>query len=103
MLHDTRLDDLGGEIDNGADYSPRLDGARDYTAGIDALQMHLFEEPPGDAVLHADDGGLRSEQRLQTRRKIDQAVGLDSEKDDVGRADLFQIPAHRWARFEIAL
>ena len=65
--------------------------------------MHPFEEPPGHAVLHRDDGGLGSEQRRKARRQIDQAVSFDSEKDHVGWADRSQDPRHRRARLEIAL
>ena len=88
------LGDVGREVGERSDHAPRLDRRGDDAARIDALEPQAveltavaLEVPPRDAVLRADDDGVRAEERAQRRRQRGQAVRLDAEKDDVGRAD----------------
>ena len=83
----------------------RLDGRRDHAAGIDALEPQPvqlaadpLEIPPRDAVLRADDDGVGPEERRERRREAGQAVRLDAEEDDVGRADRREIAGRRRGR-----
>ena len=66
--NDARLDDLGREIGQRPDDAPWLDRRRDDAARIDALEAQPFQLaadalkiPPRDAVLRADDDGVRTE------------------------------------------
>ena len=101
VMNDARLDDVRGEIGERADDPARLDGGRDHAAGIDALEPQAvelaavpLEIPPGDAVLRADDHGVRPEQRPQARRQGGQAVRLDAEEHDVRRSDRREVAGH---------
>ena len=92
VVDDAGLGDVGGEVGQRSDDAPRLDRRGDDAARIDALEPQpvelaadALEIPPRDAVLRADDDGVRAEQRPQLRRQRGQAVRLDAEEHDVGR------------------
>ncbi len=59
--------------------------------------------PPRNAVLQANHGGLRTEQRLQARGEIDQTVRLHAEENGVGFAYRFEISGCVGMRLEIAV
>ena len=68
--------DLGGDIDGGADRPLGPERGGDRPAGIDGLDAlavmrpaEAVEIPPGDAVLHGDDGGVGAEQRQDRRQR----------------------------------
>ena len=93
-MDDARLGDVGREVRERSDDAARLDRRGDDAARIDALETQpvelaavVLEVPPRDAVLCADDDGVGTEERPQLRRERGQAVRLDAEEDDVGRAD----------------
>ena len=102
VTDDAGLDDVGREVRERSDDAPRLDGRGDDAARIDALEAQpvelaamALEIPPRDAVLRADDDGVRAEERRQLRRERGQAVRLHAENDDVGRADRGEIAGDR--------
>jgi hypothetical protein len=110
MLNHAGFGDDRREVGNRSDDAPRLDGARDGAARIDPFETGALErpavtleEPPRNAVLCADHDRLGPEQRRQPRRQVRQAVSLDAEKHDVGRADGCQIARHRRVDLEIAI
>ena len=91
MADDARLDHVRRKIGQRADDASRLDGVRNDTTRVDPLEpkplqiaADALEIPPGDAVLRADDDGVRPEEGLELRGKRRQAVRLDAEEHHVG-------------------
>ena len=79
-------------------------------AWIDALEAQavelaavVLEIPPRNAVLRADDDGVRTEQRPQLRRERGQAVRLHAENNHVGLADRVQVAGDLRLHLEIAV
>ncbi len=84
--------------------------AGDDAAGVDALETQplelaavLLEVPPRHAVLGADHDGVGAEQRREPRRQRGQAVRLDAEKDDIGRADRREVVGDLRPHLEVAV
>ena len=110
VAYDAGLDDVGGEINYGAEDAARFDRGCDGAAGVDAFEMHAFvlaaptlKKPPGNAVLRADDGGVWTEDGFELRDELRQAVSFYAEEDDIDGSDSFEILGNFRTRFEIAV
>jgi hypothetical protein len=97
VLNHARRSYLRREIDDGPDYTARFNGRGDHAARIDAFQMEpiplspeTLKVPPGNSILGADDGGVRSQYEVQLRHKLGKAVRLHSQKHDVCRSGFFE-------------
>jgi hypothetical protein len=62
-----------------------------------------LEVPPREAVLRAENGGIRAEDGLETGGKVGQAVRLDPEEYHIGGTDGGQVTRDRRADLEVFL
>src|SRR6202041_244080 len=110
MMNHSRRGNLSGKVNNGSAHSFCFKGGGDPSAGIDTLQAQSFpfaaealEVPPGNFVLCAYHCSIRSQHRSQVRRKLGQAVGFHSKKNNVYRTHFFKGTGDGGARHEISL
>ena len=61
-----------------------------------------LEVPPRDTVLGRYDGRLRPEKRAQPGGDLREAVGLESEEDEVDLAHLVVVARSGWVGLEVA-
>src|SRR5262249_38253264 len=104
------LDDVRREVGERSDDAARLDGGRDDTTRIDALEPDALELaadavkiPPRDAVLRADDDRVGTEERAKRRCQRGETMCLDAEKHDVGLTNGREIAGDGWRDREVAV